>query len=170
MLLYVHSLKPVRAGHPADRLFVVTCTQQIRRQRPWITAWKTTITPDGIVHPAFKKPLSPSELETRGTVERGRNGSEPTALFREDSFYIPISVETLTATIASLRLSSPPVKDVKLHVTGSMPYPPDGKSSNRDWINMSVRVEVPDNNVISQERKDAVQALFGEFLSDLKTI
>lgn len=65
------------------------------KTRPYLVAWKCELTPDGLIqHPAYKKPLSPSDPRLF-SPKHGRNGSEPTACFRPDSFYTKVWAEDL---------------------------------------------------------------------------
>jgi hypothetical protein len=86
MKLFMHTAKAVRRGDcPSDRVFLVVSSSKEGRT-VWHTGWKCTLTNDGLQHPAFKKPLSFDNL-AKGFIKSGKNGSMPTAVFKEDSFY-----------------------------------------------------------------------------------
>lgn len=96
-LLYVHSPKGVRKGHPGDRLFLVTSMEGKD-----MIAWKCTITRKGIEHPGYKKPLPLKKIvEGIGRKESMPNGSEATALFKPDSLYKQISLAELEERIGA---------------------------------------------------------------------
>lgn len=92
-MIYIHTPKGVRRGEPADRVFVVV-TIQVNGD---LLAWKCTLTRTGYLsHPAFKRPLPLThDGLRRAALLRGRNGSEPTALFRPDSLYREVTLADL---------------------------------------------------------------------------
>jgi hypothetical protein len=94
MQLFMHTTKAVNRGEPADRLFLV-----VGRHGKDMLAWKCTVTPKGIKHPAFKELLKPSELEAKGMLLKGANNSEPTALFKPDSLYRQVFLNDLDKMI-----------------------------------------------------------------------
>lgn len=71
---------------PADRIFAVVSVDGLGMCK----AWKCTELPSGMIsHPAYEQPLNPNDLKL--FIERGRNGSEPTAYFKPDSHYKEIT-------------------------------------------------------------------------------
>jgi hypothetical protein len=77
-----HTAKAVRKGLPADRVFAIT-----RVEGKYLVAWKCDELADGrLLHPAFKRPLKRGDMRLfRDGVQA--NGSEPSAMFKPDSFY-----------------------------------------------------------------------------------
>lgn len=94
--LWMSTAKAVRSkdggigsAHYADRVFLV-----VERRGKELLAWKCDLVKGGLSHPAFKKKLKWNELD-RGAILKGRNGSEPTALFKPDSHYRRVTIEEL---------------------------------------------------------------------------
>jgi hypothetical protein len=97
LTLFMHTAKAVGRSSavmsaPDDRVFL--CVETDGRQ---FLAWKCRLTPRGLEHPAFKQPLSLNEFALwRGMiVNTAHNGSEPTAVFKPDSFYRRVTIEQL---------------------------------------------------------------------------
>lgn len=111
--LYMHSPKAVKRGHPADRVFLVTSKQrevgasELARDVVHY-AWKCELRTTGLWHPAFVKPLKLDSTDiARGRVERGRNGSEPTAVFKPDSLYKRVTISELKQRASTLLPCNP---------------------------------------------------------------
>lgn len=102
--MFRHTPKAVRAGCYADRLYLV-----VAADGPWMIAWKIDPVKDlednetGLSwaaalklnkwrHPAFKRPMSLANIVARGNIMKGKNGSDPTACFRIDSFYTEVPI------------------------------------------------------------------------------
>jgi hypothetical protein len=100
-LMFMHTPKAVKAGHPADRLFLVTAPMEGgRKGKPEYLAWKCTVTKNGIEHPGYKKPLSVDKvIEGAGRSGTYKNGSMPTAIIKPDSFYKMVSTHDLRALV-----------------------------------------------------------------------
>lgn len=80
---YLHTEKAIKKGNPENRLFAV-----VRKQGSRLVAWKCVLYKDGSIwHPAYTEKLFPSKDDEKIFIEKGENGSEPTALFKKDSFY-----------------------------------------------------------------------------------
>jgi hypothetical protein len=80
--LWRHTPKAIKkVGAPADRIFAV-----VEVDGKHLVAWKCTELPSGkISHPAFARPLD--RTDKRLFVKKARNGADPTAMFKPDSFY-----------------------------------------------------------------------------------
>lgn len=124
--LMCHTPKAIKAGAPADRIFAVTWVEDTEGLpngkklpcSPVLVAWKCTLLPNGkLDHPAYKHPLDPKNRSLY--VLRGRNGSEPTAVFKPDSFYKPwsgdVSVEQEKAAraLAKRKEADSIMRDIK---------------------------------------------------------
>ncbi len=147
MRLFMHTAKAVKRGHPADRLFVVVSSSSYSgRAKVEHLAWKVSITSAGLIHPAYQpyKKVSLDNLTAMAKLPKGRNGSEPTALFKEDSFYREVTVQDVEAEVERLKaLPKPPKYSVLVRCQGRM-Y--DGKdtcpSSDQDFLQGSFDVRV----------------------------
>ena len=98
MLLYMHTPKAVRSGCPDTRVFLVMPPEKSWgiKMKGFMVAWKTTLIPAGLEHPAFKAVLKLDAVDlARGQLWKGRNGSEPTAVFKPDSFYRKVTLAEL---------------------------------------------------------------------------
>ncbi len=87
-LCYMHTPKAIRAGEPADRLFVVVSTKN--SDPGYFLAWKCSIDENGLQHPRtmYKSvPLTAEALEDAARMSGDGSGSTPTAYFKPDSFY-----------------------------------------------------------------------------------
>lgn len=97
---FVHTPKAIRAGEPADRLFVVTSVEiddgtTAAKGVKWYTAWKCIILPNGMVkHPNAQQPMSLSALQ-KYKPNLSATGAAPTACFKHDSFYRPLEPRIL---------------------------------------------------------------------------
>lgn len=85
--LYVHTAKAIsrNSAHfiaPGNRVFAVVKKCEDGR----LFAWKCSWVGNRLDHPAFPGETL-SLTDPRLFVDRGENGSEPTAVFRPDSFY-----------------------------------------------------------------------------------
>lgn len=91
-ILYMHTAKAVREGHPSDRVFLV-----VGRNGAELNAWKCTLRPGGLEHPVFPECVLAFSAEAlqRGNIPEGANGSAPTASFRPDSFYRRVTLAQL---------------------------------------------------------------------------
>jgi hypothetical protein len=87
--LYMHTNKAISRGEPADRVFLV-----VKRDGKFLIAWKCTLMPNGLKHPAFKSSLAFEDIQN-GTIEHGKNDSHPSAMFRPDSLYRKVTVAQL---------------------------------------------------------------------------
>jgi len=99
--MYMHTPKAVRHNSglivaPPDRVFLVV--NSLRGQH---VAWKCELTRSGLRHPGFASVLKFDELE-RGFILKARNGAEPTAIFKHDSFYKKVTLAHLRAAAVSL--------------------------------------------------------------------
>lgn len=90
--LWKHTPKAVRKGEPANRVFAVVAVAPCDdgspnwQRKEWLHAWKCTINADGkLIHPAYDVCLD--DDDPRIFTTSSSNGSEPTAVFRPDSFY-----------------------------------------------------------------------------------
>ncbi|ASD50567.1 hypothetical protein FDI24_gp033 [Acidovorax phage ACP17] len=99
MQIYMHTPKAVKRGHPKTRVFLVVPELSNGKQK---TAWKCELLSDGTLrHPAFDRSLRLTESDlARGVILKGANGSEPTAVFKTDSFYQEVSIAELNQTKA----------------------------------------------------------------------
>lgn len=106
MLMYMHTDKAVAKGHPADRVFLVAPYKVDTTgggSQSCHLAWKTTATPEGLSHPAFKKPLAYTAKEiVKGEKSKAKNGSTPTAWFKPDSLYKVVTLEDVKAKAIAL--------------------------------------------------------------------
>lgn len=101
--IFMHSAKFLNKNIDlTTRVFVVT-EHSLEGRTRFYTAWKCTLTPQGLMHPAYNSPLPLTPdglLKARMTV--ASNGSEPTAVFRRDSFYTRVFLSDLLALQATL--------------------------------------------------------------------
>lgn len=73
MIMYMHSKKAVDIGHPENRVFLVV--PEAAAKGCGYLAWKTELTPGGLKHPAFVKPLALTENSLRkGFLALGKKG------------------------------------------------------------------------------------------------
>jgi hypothetical protein len=91
--LYVHTPKAIRAGAPSTRVYAVVSTEVDEDGVEWLIAWKCKMVDGKLRHPAFSYYQEPLELtDPRLFVPGYKNGAEPTAAFRLDSFYKQLKV------------------------------------------------------------------------------
>lgn len=83
--LFIHTARAVKGGEPSDRLFLVV--KRWEEDPTYFVAWKVEKSRAGFKHPAFPKKVFKHTLELQrvGTLEKGKNGSTPTAVFKHDS-------------------------------------------------------------------------------------
>lgn len=95
LIMYLHTSKAVKKGCPANRVFLVVDKSATKAYAGHLVAWKCTLSPRGLLHPAFKEPLplTASALATGCIRNRAANGSEPTAIFKPDSLYRRVTLE-----------------------------------------------------------------------------
>lgn len=115
--LYMHTTKAVKANSaitiaPEDRVFLVVGQEGKR-----LIAWKCTLTQDGLDHPGFPftaLPLTEHGLNQGAFDGIARNGAEPTAVFKPDSFYREVTLEELKrlASVSTKRFKPMNPKDV----------------------------------------------------------
>lgn len=107
--LVIHTLKAVKAGSPADRVLVVVCQQRVGRHL-YYGAYKCVMTTDGLEHPASQYAtaikLSDTKFWAKVGVLNPKNGAQPTASIRMDSFYREVSLAELDSSIAALAKGS----------------------------------------------------------------
>jgi hypothetical protein len=165
MLMYIHTRKAVKRGEPADRLFLVSYAGRDGN----LIAWKCIITPAGVVHPAYKAPLKIDRLEKAGELVRGRNGSQPTAVFKPDSLYQKIGPAELEVLIAAAKTANGGKKQSKMKATGSMTGVHAEYGGSMDWLNFSGRMEVKYGK-LSRAQSEGAAKLFNKFLADLNAL
>lgn len=89
-----HTDKAVRLGEPDNRVFIT-----VYQEGKYYTAWKCTKMRDGYLSvPWTSCSISLEEALLYAPNTRAPNGSEPTAVFKEDSLY-----EDITPCIPSYR-------------------------------------------------------------------
>lgn len=94
--IFQHTQKAIKAGCPADRLFLVVKSGRDDNGR-FMIAWKCTRRDNQFQHPAF--PLKWFELvelklnPKKFFITSARNGATPTATFVHDSYYRMLNLE-----------------------------------------------------------------------------
>lgn len=85
--LFMHSDKAIRNGYPDNRVFAVHCVSC-----GFNIAWKHWLTKDGkIAHTGYELVTTMEDDDPRLYAASSPSGSEPTAMFKLDSFYEPFS-------------------------------------------------------------------------------
>lgn len=117
--LYMHAPKCAKRGLPMDRVFVVSSTVQGDK-----VAWRCQLGNDGLVHPAFKRPLKLNTADLkRGKLERGAKGIKPNAKFKPNSMYQRVTLAQLKERAED---AAPIVKYLTLRAIAKVP--------NSTWV------------------------------------
>ena len=160
-MFFVHTPKAVKAGHPADRLFIAV------NEGPEFLAWKTTITGEGIVHPMYRtaQRVTEGSLASMAKLSSKNNGSEPTALFKRDSFYHEVTMSDILARVTAAKKAAATERKVKALVNVSTKT---FETSPYDWMNFSGPVECLGK--LPESKKAKVVQLLQKLEADLKAL
>lgn len=161
--MYMHTSKAVRAGHPGDRVFLV-----VRSEGKLQLAWKCSIDRLGIKHPAFRVHLKPEALQ-KGFIDGEKNGTEPTAWIKKDSFYTEVLEADVEKIVEFLKASAPSKNSGKVPKASSITEATCSISTSVPHAS-SITVYLRALTGLTVVQRSKIKELTEAFVQDLKKV